>query len=293
MPQKIFVSDVTITDTTIPKLRDDALLSDGSLFLFDPSHSLGGFSGIPTSGTVPNVAWKEAALVLGSGTQSTLAASMLNASADTANVWKTERTSAGGIHGIVTQAGGQTIGKSWYAKAPQAVADYLRTNASTHQFYFSIWKTITRPTVAAGNVAPQSHFNMLFDTSNFLFHFSNGFATPSAAGSIGTTLVPNAADSAVAVGTPKFASVGTNNKNGTLNPGQGVTFGVGTFDAFDAYNWNKAPSVILYRLYIEDLTASGRSYATVQALDQALYTAAFASGGRFYNDTYTNPSTLP
>jgi hypothetical protein len=47
---------------------------------------------------------------------------------------------------------------------------------------------------------------------------------------------------------------------------------------------------VLYRAYIEDLTVSGRTYAQVQALDYALWQAAFAPGGRYAGDTFTPPA---
>jgi len=56
---------------------------------------------------------------------------------------------------------------------------------------------------------------------------------------------------------------------------------------------NQCPSDIFYRGYCEDLTVSGRSYADVDALDKALWDAAFAAGGRFAGDTFTAPSTFP
>jgi hypothetical protein len=43
----------------------------------------------------------------------------------------------------------------------------------------------------------------------------------------------------------------------------------------------------LYRLYIENLTVSGRTWAEVDAIDYALYQAAFGAGGRFADDTFT------
>jgi len=41
------------------------------------------------------------------------------------------------------------------------------------------------------------------------------------------------------------------------------------------------------------MTVSGRTYAEVEAIDYALYQAAFGPGGKFADDTYTNPSTIP
>jgi len=40
-------------------------------------------------------------------------------------------------------------------------------------------------------------------------------------------------------------------------------------------------------MYLEDLTVSGRTYADVDALDNALYTEAFGAGGAYSGDTYT------
>jgi hypothetical protein len=41
-------------------------------------------------------------------------------------------------------------------------------------------------------------------------------------------------------------------------------------------------------------TVSGRTYEQVAAIDQALYTKeVLTAGGRYYGDTYTNPTTIP
>lgn len=59
-------------------------------------------------------------------------------------------------------------------------------------------------------------------------------------------------------------------------------------------NKDKAASWIFRRLYLEDLTVSGRTYDQVAAIDQALYTKeVLTAGGRYYGDTYTNPTTIP
>ncbi len=58
-----------------------------------------------------------------------------------------------------------------------------------------------------------------------------------------------------------------------------------------AYNGHS--SRVYYRFYLEDLTISGRTYAQVEALDKAVFDAAFAAGGRYNGDTWTSPTTLP
>lgn len=55
---------------------------------------------------------------------------------------------------------------------------------------------------------------------------------------------------------------------------------------------NQAPSWILYRAYLEDLTESGRTYAEVDAIDTAEYVKAFNPDGRYHDDLWTPPATL-
>ena len=56
---------------------------------------------------------------------------------------------------------------------------------------------------------------------------------------------------------------------------------------------DKAASWKLYRFYLEDLTVSGRTYAEVDAMDNALYTQeVLTPGGRYYGDTQTSVSTI-
>lgn len=83
----------------------------------------------------------------------------------------------------------------------------------------------------------------------------------------------------------------------SLAPGIGSTGVITNGAVFDptsnSSNKDKADSHIIYRVYLEDLTISGRTYATVEAADGALFTAAFGTGGRFNGDTFTNPTTIP
>lgn len=59
-------------------------------------------------------------------------------------------------------------------------------------------------------------------------------------------------------------------------------------------NYQSCGSQVVYRFYIEDLTASGRTYAQVRDLDYALYQReVLTAGGRYYGDTHTDPTTIP
>jgi hypothetical protein len=56
---------------------------------------------------------------------------------------------------------------------------------------------------------------------------------------------------------------------------------------------NVAPSGVLYRVYLEDFTVSGRTYSEVEAADLAEFATAFGVGGRYAGDTHTAVSALP
>lgn len=299
MGQKIVLPE-SFTDTTLPVLRDDPLLAAGSLFLFDPSHSLGGIVGVPgvvgtsAPNVLPNVAWKQATAVLGAGTQTSLAGSVTTRNVDD-SIWKVERSGKGGIHGIITQSGAQVSTRAWRATLPTAVRDYVMANMAAHQFYFSIWRKITRPVVVP-NTARQSPFHFARTTSNYLFHMEGGvFAPVTGAALVGRSGIPGlTGDEFIAAGANKFMAGATAGFTGTgPTTSEDIAFGLGTFDAWGTINYNKAPSHIIYRVYAEDLTVSGRTFADASAADQALYNAAFAAGGKFFGDTYTDPATLP
>lgn len=293
MGQKLSISDVTFTDTTLPILRDDLMLSSGSLFLWDPGHSLGTFTGIPIGGaSMPNVAWKECASVLGSGTQSSLSATVAVNSGTAANQFFLERTPKGGIHGIVSQVG-QTGANQFILSAPAAVNTYVRTNKA-HSFFWSAWWKVTRNTIGTGNAAPQSLMEFADNTSAYIMYTSNGqFNGPGAPnGSVIGSRSPANPETTIALGSACLVNGGTTGYNGA-GPTANFEFGVGNYGAWTGFNQNKSPSRILYRCYFEDLTVSGRTYAQCDAIDNAMFTAAFASGGKFFGDTYTAVSTLP
>lgn len=299
MGKIIRLNGVTLTDSSAPKILErDGIESAGSLFLFDGAHESATFSGVPdANATIPNVLANKAGELIGSGDASSLAFIVNGKSVDSAN-FKTERTGKGGIHGIVTQSGSQTGLNAFTIKAPVLVRDYIYANRVEHQFYFSLWSRTTRLGIAASNYAPQAPFFLAPNTTNLFFHFQAGVsgAGPIGAQRIGWKNMPLTNDYVADVPAPfdRFASAGVHGVTGT---GQVATdhllFGVGNFGAWESFNRNKCASRIIYRAYAEDLTASGRTYAEVEAIDYALFQTAFAPGGKFYGDTYTDPATLP
>jgi hypothetical protein len=269
---------ITFTVTTLPILRSDALLSTGSLYLFDLGHSLGGVSGVPASGAViPNIAYAEAAAVLGAGTESSLAG-VFSRNAVAADALF-ERTPKKGLYTIYSQVNNAVSGHGSQINVAAAIRDYIIAN-KTHLFYFSVWAHRTRAAIATG------HRYMEIDSGgNFLGDMSGAGNTGKASG------IYNVVGGANAVAN-RYSSMRASTGSGDTVAAAAASIIFGNGGSGSALT-NQCPSDISYRGYCEDLTVSGRTYADVDALDKALWDAAFAAGGRFAGDTFTAPSTFP
>lgn len=284
---KIKLSGVTFTDTSLPKLYPDAMMNPGSLYLFDASNPAGWDLGntAPSNGSlIPNVAWETAAGLIGSGTRTTL--SPTAASSLTATDGIIELTPKKGIHVIMSQST-QAANRNFRVSIPTAIRQYLSDHANTKQFYFSMWTRTTR----LATTATTGHFyglNGSTSANDYLFKFLRDVSDPSSGGKyLGTR---NTAFNTLG---NSFRNLGVNGFTGTKPTLMDMAWKAGAWNHFAGFELNKSASIIFYRVYIEDLTASGRTYAQADAADYALYQAAFATGGRFNGDTYTSPSTLP
>lgn len=294
------------SDTTLPILRDDPVLSSGSLFLFDPAHPVyPAAAGIGANGSaVPNLAWKDAAPLLGIASPTKDSAAGVVTYSVGGQITPTggakgkfERTGKGGFHGIVSQANAlnqnaDTAGVVW----PTSVKDYLAANQS-HDFYVSTWLRFTR--LATGTRGTARHG--LIDTSTGSFFAGLGVLMTNDNQDLqGPSGGPTGKHTTGldALGAPAYAAwSGPTTKPSGASSGASGGAGWGpsgniSYAFFPNANQHWA-SWILYRLYLEDLTVSGRTFAQVDALDFAAYTAAFAAGGRYNGDTFTNPTTIP
>lgn len=291
-----FTTTLSGSFTGFPRAYPDSLMTEGSLLLYDFSNP-GGYDGgaaVPVDGTslIPNVAWETSKRVLGSGDRNSLSSIFQQTgfvgSSDSLHL--TEWTAQKGLHTIVSQA--TTIqNKSVFFQLPTLLRDYIHANAPGHDFYLSCWQRITRAQVIASDSQPWSYLaNSSGASSNYLYLIQPiGIAAPSA----NKAALPTGSN----VAEVKLFTVQLNAWNNT-RPSAATDlihriWNVGSADAWASANTTQVASRILYRIYLEDLTVSGRNYNTVRSLDQALWTTAFASGGKFYNDTYTAPSTLP
>lgn len=330
------VLPTSFTDTSLPVLYDDQILSSGSLMLLDPIHTANPWpSGVPANlASLPNIAKNSAKTLTGQSTDSAVQAIARVPATLTSSVGFMERTSKGGLHGAFSNTAGHGVQYSGVVlDMPTAILKYILDNPR-HSYYYSVWDRLTRSAPSGWNgfiaslggsgqqtncshfeVAPvaggsgSAAWNKRPSTTTNPPYLGSRLPTSSAAGAavlatIGVDdwynnsgtypgfLPGDGVNTAVS---GSLASGGIYFGSSAQQTGIGVTGSTGTCsgNAGNSPTYNDLhPSHIFYRFYIEDLTVSGRSYATVDALDLALFTAAFAAGGRYYNDTFTSPSTI-
>lgn len=203
-------------------------------------------------------------------------------------------TPKGGLHFITSQAyAGEAYGGEVFSgvRANAALRNYLASLANPN-LYVSMWTRITRKAKGqAGKQAPLLSYAQT--TSNYLM-FMQSTQTQIALNGVSTSKLNKTATSDDVVGVPNCYQGNVTGKSGTgVVSSTSLTIGSGHYNPFSSItSLNEAPSFILYRIYVEDLSVSGRTYEQVKAIDDAEFNAAFAPGGRFYGDTWSNPSTV-
>ena len=83
---------------------------------------------------------------------------------------------------------------------------------------------------------------------------------------------------------------GAPNSNTGLN--WGIPFAWGNAAPYDSLQSDVGRSVVLYGWHLIDVTASGMTYAELDARDAKLYAEAFAEGGRYHGDSYSDPDVV-
>ncbi|MGP5282099.1 hypothetical protein ACTXNJ_12985 [Pseudomonas helleri] len=282
MGHKIALPDTYFSDTTLPVLRDDPLLSSGSLVLIDLGHSKGRLASVPTSGSlVSNIAASIATGLVGSASVSPDIMT-----AYTIGHMAPELSSKGGLHVIKSKVN-DLNNTRFTMRVPAAIKAYLLANPA-HSYYFSVWQQITRkfdvgvPVMGLAGNAFTNDFWLNLD--------STGLPAGIGTKSIGkaTNLNPT-----LATGTAKHQHAVSGATGAIVSMPYTDLFIFGGCPSAGVMNSavNKGGSQIMYRVYLEDLTVSERTYDQVKALDDELYAAAFAPGGKFYGDTHSDPVT--
>lgn len=301
MPGVKITLPLSFTDTSLPLLRADPLLTHGSLLLAEPGHPANPVVGAITDGLVlPNIGWAEAAeLIPGATAGSTGAVVDIQGAITTAPKGLIERSGKGGMHVIVSQATALASGDGVIWGPSSSVASYIFNNKS-HSFYVSYWDRMTRPN--AGSPPSSSYtvpWGVLQSATTMMCTFrESSLGVPSGATPLGFRPTPiSAVQNSVG---PRYGNVALPVNVHTLNNPHvqcGACWGAPNPSANNsslATRNNKWPSFVAYRFYIEDLTVSGRTWADVDAIDYALYQKHVVNpGGRYYADTYTAVTTVP
>lgn len=299
---------VTLSNPGVQIFKNDPILAPGALWLYDSRRSFR-TAGVPTNGAkLDNVAYNEAKTLIASGTEDTLAGVFTLAAGTNMTV---ERSSKGGLHTIFSPSAA-SAGVGVEIQAPDLVKQYVINNAG-HAWYFSAWHFITRnPKTASEGGSTQHHYGMIKrnawstahigmnytqNTSRFAWStFTGGRGAPDglAVNSSGTT-APYAGRIAAAYTARTTAPFWQSNTGVTpvppVTPSEfllGATMG-------RVHPSNGAVGLgsrIVYRVYLEDLTVSGRTPAEVDAIGDAEFLKATTGTGSFANDTYTDPVSV-
>ena len=185
------------------------------------------------------------------------------------------------------------------AVLPQEILDYCVANKS-HNFYFAMCGVVTRNleqsalvgvTLAGINAAPDG--SLTSDTTQTINIFQRQSSKSikggpdNASNIIGETasqapspvFLADTARSGFTFPVPPT----TSNSRGEI-----FTFGAksGTNDVFT----KNQPSGVVYWIYFEDMTVSGRTYEQCHTAQQAYYEKRFGSGGLYSSDSWTAPS---
>lgn len=306
------LTGVSFTDTTIPVVKDDPILPNaGALLLLDASTF---DAAVPAPGALlPNLAWRQAKAAIGSGDATTLAGRYDRSATFATSDGKIERTAKGGIHFISSQTA-MAAGRGGQITAMDAIKSYILANLS-HGFYFGAWLRLTRAhsssAVATRLKLAKTGSSGYNNAVRAMLYRNNSFisgAIPSGSGNGVANIPSQRSISPAVVGDPQ--RVGMGHDGPIASPYWGAAVGTtvvsppatiaemdlaftwGAFDSVNSGNPLNQSSQVFYRMYFEDLTLSGRTAAQVDAADTVLFNAAFATGGRFASDTYTDPATI-
>jgi hypothetical protein len=287
------VLNTRFTDATLPVLRNDPVLAKGSLMLYDASVAASAL----TSHVVPNLAYQEAKALIPAGTPESLGIRIRVGAATNATPdrHRLERTAKNGLHSITSPTLTTPLNSGVWVEAQDAIKAYMLANPA-HRYYASFWNRTSRWAIA-NNTDNIFNVSAAGGITNFFFtYYTGGGSAPAGAWHANT--------GASTRGEP-LPLTQTDEPSLAWAESAGLSGAIADLAAFQAAGWHAGnitpgnsgapaggPSRILYRLTLEDLTASGRTYAEARALDLAEFTKAFAAGGRFAGDTFTNPAVI-
>lgn len=271
-------------------------VTQGPLVLWEPGNPNNYYTGLPADGaTMPNLAKTWAQTTIGADPGDLIVSNGITAGSAKA---KLERTTKGGLHVMQSQLNQDTTYQQFRIQMAANLLAYINSRPND-SWYLGCWMTKTRQ-FASGYTGSHSIFGLTRASGDPNFaaadrwltagpnstssHYTIGPATGDA------RLLGSLANDVALAGLKMFVSVGAN--------AQPASWTTAVSDLIFAgprisSNVNKFPSVILYRVYLENLTASGRSFNTVATIDSNEYTNQMLSvPGYYYNDANSTPSAV-
>lgn len=307
MGRKIVLTGTKLTDLSAPKLATvDPIESAGSLMLIEPTHPAQSWeAGVPLSTTfLPNLLGANAARLAGvsAGDMNPSYVRVGLAGNAEGNV---ERSAKGGLHTIFSQTVNDANTAHNRIDMPVAMRQYLLDHYVEGSLYISLWSRTTRGSRVNSQQTDYAGLGSTTSTTGrFKARINNaGVVLGSAAAGPGMPLGSRVlgarfdATSELGPGFHNAARSGHSSEppTSTANVYAFAMLG-GNHGTVNSYSTARGASAswVFYRFYMEDLDASGRTYAEVDAIDTALYTKeVLTAGGRYYGDTFTDPALTP
>lgn len=278
----------------------------GAMYLIEPGApgSLGWAAGVPShAAKIKNIAEAQAlATIPGSVAAGVQPYFWRGSMQDGAGVVRgaVERTSKGGLHTIVrpgdeyaTTDLSNVATSIDFAVGANTIQSWINLHKMDHSWFFTEWFIPTR--------IPTGGYSEMYDLIGMMASTTapsgNYIMTPKISGIAGSNL-GLASSGELVQGTPRFVAGASSSMKGdsTKTVNELRAFLTGARGGMNSYkgggsSYGLRGSRAFYLAYLEDLTVSGRTFAQVQAINAAAFAAAFGTGGRYANDTYTNPET--
>jgi hypothetical protein len=290
-------------DNGLPEFQSsDFCLTEGTLILLDASHSFGGLGPLQNpqaaspatlvsdDGYIQNIAWEKLNALVGGSAASFSGAVNCRVSRQDGAGFSIEFTEEGGLHGIVDIDGTLGSGVGFTIRMPTEVRAYLAANP-THKYFLAVEQRITRAAVKDTSTAPATVIvqSTTAGTSNYLAFFDMDGNKPTS-GTLGSTVDPGPNDTTG----PTLRCIAVDGWTGTdPTTSTDVREAIAFWGAHEAYTTlsgsDNPPSWVLYRLLLEDLTVSGRSFAVASRDAESLFDYHHGAAGKFYGDSWTDP----
>lgn len=256
------------------------ILTNGSLILIEPGSQENPWVGVPANGSsVPNLAGSQATSLIGSNVQNiTFERTMLPAEGIV------ERSGRGGLH--VAENWGSGVSNHVVAiNMLSAMRNYLDANQG-HNMYLATWGRFTRAPDPSLPQVLHSSVTGATGTRLGVGQLPSSGALTGAPGSTDARRLGFHVDNSQGLAYEAIAAQGVPS-SGWSTPHAAPVLRLGPVGSAQV---GKSAGYLLWWMYLEDLTVSGRTFAQVDALVYSYYQQQVLSQtGKYYGDTYTSP----